>query len=313
MILGIDVSKDKFDVIILPDQSHHIFKNSEKGINQLIRKLKRSDGDIELIALEDTGGYEKLLVKKLSDTGYRVHIAQGKRIHYYAKAQGYLGKTDKQDALVIAKYASQDSIQANANAYLQDIELREMQSRLNQVEKQLTAEKNRLNKGLFSKDATRSIKRLIRILEKEKALLDEKITKMLAVDARKQKVMKQLKTVTGVGDNLARTLVIFLPELGQRNRAKIAALAGVAPINNDSGKKKGYRKTVGGRGAIKYALYMSSLSASRFNKVLCPYYKRLVAKGKKKKVALMAVMRKLLLKLNAMQRDQVSWQEVSVV
>lgn len=306
MILGIDVSKDKFDVIILPEKSHFIFKNSEKGVHQLVSKLKRLQVNIELIALEDTGGYEKLLVKMLSDANYPIHIAQGKRIHYFAKAQGYLGKTDKQDAMVIAKYASQNDIEPNASAYLKDIELRELQSRLNQVEKLLTSEKNKLDKGLLSKDAIRSIKRMIRLLEKEKEILNEKISKILVTDEEKQKVMEQLKTVKGVGDGLARTLVIFLPELGHRNRAKIAALAGVAPINNDSGKKQGYRKTVGGRGAIKQALFMAALSASRFNETLRVYYQRLLGKGKKKKVALMAVM------LNAMQRDKIGWREAEV-
>ena len=312
MIVGIDVSKDKIDVAILPQQTHNVFKNTEKGINKLIRELKQVDTAIKLIGLEYTGGYEKLLVKKLVAAGYSVHVAQGKRIHYFAKAQGCLGKTDKRDALIIAQYTSQDGIKSNAVTYLEDIELRELQNRYNQVENLLSKEKTRLDKGLFSKEATRSIKRLIGLLEKEKELLNEQITQMLATDEHKQETIKRLKTVKGVGEGLARTLVIFLPELGQRSRTKIASLVGVAPINNDSGKKQGYRKTVGGRGAVKRALFMGALSASRFNKTLQVYYQHLIAQGKKKKVALMAVMRKLLLMLNAMERDKVDWNDRTV-
>lgn len=308
MIIGIDVAKDKMDVTMLPSKTHVSFDNSKPGIKKLLKQLITLPDAITMVALEYTGGYEKPLVEALVKAGHPTHIVAGKRIYYFAKMKGYLAKTDKLDSLIIAEYAQINHVADNSQAYLKDIELKELQSRQNQLKEVLANEKKRLDKGLFSKDAKNSIWRMIKQLEHEIEMLEEKIKASLAKDQDKQDIMQRLQTVKGVGAGLARTLVVYLPELGKRSRAEIAALAGVAPINSDSGKKSGYRGTTGGRAMIKKALYMAALSAARFNDVLRLYYAKLIAKGKKPKVALMAVMRKLLLILNAIQRNQTVWE-----
>jgi len=308
MIAGIDISKKTFDVVFLPQNLHYSFPNTEAGLNKFIKLIKKSEEPLQLIALENTGGFEKLAVKLLSEAGYPVHIASGKKVHYFAKMKGYLSKTDKQDALIIAEYASQTHISENAKEYLKDIELRELQARENQLKGMVADEKKRLQNSMFSKQTIRSMQRMIKNLENEIKLINSKIDLMLKADKEKQEAIERYQTVKGIGPVTAKTLVICLPELGHRSRTKIAALCGVAPINNDSGIRQGYRSTRGGRAAVKKALYMAAISASRYNIELRDYYQRLLKQGKKAKVALMAVMRKLLLILNAMERDKVTWQ-----
>lgn len=310
MIIGIDISKNKFDVAFSQDNSHYQFENTSSGIKAFIKKLKKAS--IKLVALENTGGYEKPLVKALFDKGYAVHLAEGKRIHYFAKMKGYLAKTDKKDAFIIAEYAIQNKLEENASAYLKDIELRELQARLNRLTATKANERKLLDKNAFSKEADKSVKRIIKLLETEIELINEKIQALIAQDEEKVAAMKRYQTVKGIGPVVAQALVVNLSELGDRDRSKIAALAGVAPINNDSGKKEGYRKIQGGRCDVKRALYQAALSAARYNPYLNPYYEKLLAKGKKKRVAQVAVMRKLVVIVNAMQRDKLNWDDLAI-
>jgi len=311
-IIGIDISKSKFDVAYLPSGKHEIFENSHLGIQQLIKQFKQLKTPITMITLEHTGGYEKLLLKLVCKAGFPVHVAAGSRIHYFARAKGYLSKTDKQDAWIIAKYAQENVLDANGSEILKDMELRELQSRQNQLKKSIGNEKKHLDKGMFSVDTLRSIRRTINYLSKEIILIDKKIAAYLAQDKEKQEKVLRYQTVKGIGIVTARSMVVYLPELGQKKRGEIAALAGVAPVNRDSGIKQGYRRTLGGRPAVKHALYMAALSATRFNPVIKDFYQKLLQKGKKPKVAIMAVMRKLVLILNALQRDKLNWQDLNI-
>jgi transposase len=306
IVVGIDVSKDKLDIMILPKKEHYVISNERRGITGFIKRLKVV-GDIELITMESTGGYERLAANLLTENGFPVHIAHPTQVYHFAKSKRYFAKTDKIDAEILALFSCQEEIQANKIATREEELLKVLAMRRNQLTDNVAAEKCRLDQYKDFPILCRSIKRVIKQLEREIQLINEQLEKMIIKSEEKQETYERIQTFKGIGKITASTLVANLPELGQLNRSKIAALVGVAPRNKDSGQKRGYRCIQYGRFYVRKALYMVALTAILHNKQMSKYYQRLIANGKKPKVALTAVMRKTIITLNAMVRDKKNW------
>jgi len=306
VIIGVDVAKDKLDICILPTGETAQVCNKAPSIQAWLKHLTQQH-DITLVVFESTGGYEKRLMRCLTKQAVAYHRAHPNRVYHFAKAKGYFAKTDKLDARTLALYGQQGEITACPISEA-DMALRELASRKAQLKCDLERERHRLGHDYFNKQIKRSIKRQIKQLTKEIACLDKEIDEQIKADEDKQAKREILQTMKGVGKEVSQRLITQLPELGQLNREKISRLVGVAPCNQDSGKREGYRAIGGGRGDVRRALYMAALVAVRWNDTYKVMYERLIARGKKKKVAIVAVMRKMLITLNTMVRDNVAWQ-----
>jgi transposase len=256
----------------------------------------------DLIVVEATGGYQRAVVDALFHAGLSVAVVNPARVRQFARADGLLAKTDKLDAQVLAKFGKKMQPKRYEGKSETEKELSALLVRRKQVEEMLKAEQNRLR--TISPALRGSVERIIAILKDEKKSLDEQIQQFLNEQKAWQEQSEILSSAPGVGMVTTATLLADLPELGKMDRKKIAALVGVAPMNYDSGKKRGYRKTKGGRTNVRSVLYMSTLVATRYNPVIQSQYQQLLKRGKEKKVALTACMRKFLTILNAMMPDQ---------
>lgn len=303
--IGIDVAKSKLDIFMPHYKKSKIIKNDTKAINAFINSLGKEVCDF-LVIMESTGGHEKLAHKLFCKANIDVHIAHPNRVNGFAKQKGHFAKTDSIDAELLMTFAQQEKVEASKKFSENDTLKRELSARRAQIIDQLTEEKCRLQDHL-NPLIKRSIKRAIKSLEKEIELIDREITKVIYGDEKTAEDAALLQTFKGVGKVTASTLICLLPELGDLNRAEIACLCGVAPQNKDSGTKQGKRMVAGGRFYVRKILYMAALSAIRFNADMKRYYEKLKAKGKASKVALTAVMRKIIITLNAMLRDRVEW------
>jgi len=300
IFVGIDVAKDKLDIAILGEARASQVPNDPSGIATLTQQMLRLAP--ELIVVEATGGYQREVVLSLFEAGLPVAVVNPQRVRQYARACGLLAKTDQLDALNLAEFGKnvqprQFEAKSEAGRYLSALVVRRRQ-----LEDMLTAEKSRLrtvHQGLRS-----SLETLIACLKTEIKSLNNEIRQFMAEHADFKVQEDLLRSAPAIGAVTAATLLAELPELGKLDRKKIAALVGVAPMNSDSGKKRGYRKTKGGRSEVRSVLYMATLVGMRFNPVIKAQYDQLVARGKLKKVALTACMRKFLTILNAMLRDQ---------
>ena len=297
---GIDVSKDWLDVAVLGEKGTKQFANTKKGIAQLAKWMRTLT--LKLIVAEATGGYEQDLVLALFAAGLPVALVSPQRVRQYAKARGLLAKTDKLDAHLLANFGKHIQPRLFVAKSEERKRLSALVERRKQLNTMLQAEKNRLR--TTSMEMKSSMKRVIVCLKAELKEVDEKIRQFMKAHEEMGEQEQLLRTVRSIGPVTAVTLLADLPELGQLDRKQIAALVGVAPMNHDSGKKRGYRKTKGGRPDVRRALYMATLTGIRYNPVLQPQYEQLVKRGKEKKVAITACMRKLLTILNAMMRDQ---------
>lgn len=305
--IGIDVSKSKLDIVVLPDRIHTTISNSRLAIKKFIHaQLKRYR--IQMVALEVTGGYEKELCQLLAMCKVPYHAGHPNRIYHYAKAKGLLGKTDKADALILARYAGEPDTKATVRKEAGQQQLLELSTRRQQLQSLLVAEKNR---ALAPSDrlVKESAARIIGHLEKELARIEATIAKLIASSEDLQQASDLLQSFKGVAQKTAHVLVAQLPELGSASKTQIAALAGLAPLNRDSGRKQGKRKITGGRAGVRKALYMCALATVRFNAPLRSFYQKLREKGKTPKVALIAVARKMVIILNSMLQHQTPWQE----
>jgi transposase len=306
-IIGIDVSKDKLDVYFLEDNVWASWSNDIKGLKAGIQQMKKK-GIAGLAVLEATGGYEKLCHQYLEKAGYPVHIGDPRRIHHFVKQKGYFAKTDKIDAKAIAEYGAQELVEATPMKGKIERENHELSTRRSQLVEMLTTEKCRL-KDYLSTSVTRSLKRQIKHIESEIHRVEKALEKNIQADEALLAKSKRLLTFKGVGSRTAATLIAALPELGQLNRAQAACLCGLAPRNRDSGRMRGKRRISGGRSCVRKILYMSALASIRHNPVMKDFYARLKNQGKASKVALTAVMRKIIITLNAMIRDSKDWKE----
>jgi transposase len=298
--VGIDISKDWFDVAVLGEKGTKQFANTKKGIGQLVRWMGQLQP--KLIVVEATGGYEEALVLALFEAGLPVALVSPQRVRQYARAKGQLVKTDPLDAHLLAEYGKAIQPRLFVGKSEERKQLSALVGRRNQLNEMLQAEKNRLR---GQTDAVRSsLEKVMACLETELKQMDQEIRTLLQQHTDLHTQEKLLRTAKSIGPVTAATLLADLPELGSLDRQQIAALVGVAPMNADTGKKRGYRKTKGGRPDVRRTLYMATLTGIRYNPVLKPHYQQLCKRGKEKKVALTACMRKLLVILNAMMRDQ---------
>ena len=297
--VGIDVSMDKLDVAVLGEERVEQVENKQNGIASLVARMQELQP--ELIVVEATGGYQRAVVEALFWAGWPVAVVNPARVRQFARACGLLAKTDKLDARVLAVFGERMQprrYEAKSEAGKQ---LSALLVRRKQLEEMLKAEKNRLRTILPSLRS--SLEKSIAFLKQEKKILDAAIQEFIHAQPAWQEPTEILDSAPGVGKVTSATLLAELPELGKMDRRKIAALVGVAPMNFDTGKKRGYRKTKGGRGVVRSVLYMATLVATRRNPVIRAQYQQLLKRGKEKKVALTACMRKFLTILNAMLRD----------
>lgn len=298
--VGIDVSKERLDVAMLGERQEKQVSNTEGGITELVKQML--DLQPELIVVEATGGYQRAVVDALFHAGQSVAVVNPARVRQFARACGLLAKTDKLDAQVLAVFGQRVQPKRYEGKSEAEKELSALLVRRKQLEEMLKAEQNRLR--TISPSIRASVERMIAILKEEKNKVDEQIRELMSEQKAWHGQTEILGSAPGVGMVTTATLLADLPELGKMDRKKIAALVGVAPMNYDSGKKRGYRKTKGGRTGVRSVLYMSTLVATRYNPVIQAQYQQMLKRGKEKKVALTACMRKFLTILNAMVRDQ---------
>jgi len=306
--VGIDVAKEKLDVAVLGQKATTEAFNTPKGITSLVKKMCQLKP--RLIVVEATGGYEEEVVLRLFEAGLPVALVSPQRVRQYAKARGLLAKTDKLDAQNLAEYGKNIQPRLFVAKSEAGRRLSAIIGRRRQLADMQKAEKNRLRTAFL--EMRGSIQTVIDCLEAELKYLDAEMRKFMKehVDFGEQE--KLLRSAKSIGPVTAATLLADLPELGELDRKQIAALVGVAPMNHDSGRKRGYRKTKGGRPEVRSVLYMSALSAIRYNPVIKVQYEQLVKRGKQKKVAITACMRKMLTILNAMMRDQQPFREINM-
>lgn len=301
--VGIDVSKQKLDVAYHGENGAKQYPNNQAGIAKMLRGLQARR--IERVVIEATAGFEREAIKTMLQAGLPVALMNPTRVRRYAQAQGQHAKTDVIDAHVLAAYgaAMRPKIWKLKSEFEEQISLRVTRRR--QLIQMRTKEKNRLTTA--HKENIASIERHLDWIDQEIEMLEKEMEEMILADPVYSEKVTLMKSVPGVGQVNALTLIAEMPELGNANRKQIAALAGLAPYNRDSGNKKGRRHTFGGRSSVRCALYMAALSAVRCNPKIKAFYERLLANGKEKKVALTACMRKLLVILNAIVRDQKPW------
>lgn len=301
--IGIDVSKRCLDVAIRPAGETLSIDNDDAGIRKLTRTLAKWSP--QLIVLEATGGHEYAAACALMKAGLPVAVVNPRQVRDFARAVGKLAKTDPIDARILAHFG--EAVQPAAGR-VPDQELEEIShlvTRHRQLIEMMVAERNRRMSSVGT--ARRDIDATIRFLRDRLDKVDEQIKTLIAKHPDWNAKAELLDSVPGVGPVLISSIVAELPELGTLNRKQIAALVGVAPFNNDSGRSHGRRRIWGGRAHLRSLLYMSVVVGIRFNATIREFYNHLKAGGKAPKVALVACMRKLLVILNAMLKSQQPW------
>lgn len=302
-VVGIDVSKNTLDVASRPMTPFPRFPNTSAGHRQLIRELSRLSP--KLVVVEATGGLQVPLVDALNRAGLPVAVINPRHAREFARASGRLAKTDRLDAESLAHFAEAIRPEPRPLPSEAVVDLDSLVTRRRQLVEMLTAERNRL--AMMPRRIHPSLRRHITMMERELKRIDDEIEQAIAANDELRARDTMLRSMKGVGPVTSATLLAELPELGQISRREIAALVGVAPINRDSGSRRGRRSCWGGRSSVRTALYMATMSAKRFNPPIRDMYEALLARGKERLVALTACMRKLLTILNAMARDGMRW------
>ena len=304
VFVGIDVSKARLDVAVLPNEKTWSTTNDDEGISELVAKLQEQAPS--LILLEATGGLERRLLAKLAGAALPAMAINPRNIRDFAKSLGKLAKTDRIDAIILARFAQAVRPPLRPIADQQTQELQAQLTRRRQLVEMIVAEKNRL----FATD-TNKVRKLIKAhieyLQKQLSINEYDLDQTIKQTPIWLEKVDLLESTPAVGRATASTLVALLPELGTLGRKQIAALVGVAPFNRDSGTLRGRRTIWGGRASVRAVLYMAALVGARHNPVIRALYRRLKAAGKPSKVALVACMRKLLTILNAILRDRSPW------
>lgn len=298
--VGIDVSKKHVDVAITGESSVIRYSNDEEGVAKLVAAM--SARNVSRIVLEATGGYQRTLLAALLGAGLPAVAVNPRQVRDFAKAMGRLEKTDAVDAHVLSVFAERIRPEVRALPDETTQEFQAFLARRRQLLEMLVAEKNRVHQA-SSAAIQRNIREHIAWLKKQLNDTDKDIESRLRDCPVWDTRVELLETLPGVGRVTSMTLLSELPELGTLGRKQIAKLVGVAPLSRDSGAYRGKRTTWGGRPTVRAALYMATLVATKHNPVIRTFYARLLARGKLKKVALVAAMRKLLTILNAIMRD----------
>ena len=308
-ILGIDLSKARLDCATLPDGQSLQFANSPTGFAAIIELLAgpRAQGWEVLAVVEATGGYERALVAALCAAGLPIAVVNPKRVRAYAKALGIRAKTDRLDARVIARYGQAVRPRPSEARDRDRLELGEVLAYRDQLTGEIVARTQQ--KRLYTAPALLSrAETALASLRREQRELEREIARMLTERETLEGTAALVLSVFGVGTVAAASLLAFLPELGQLDEKEIASLAGLAPMAHDSGQHRGRRHIAEGRTKVRRALYMAVVAGLRRNAGLRTVYDRLIKAGKPGKVAMVAVMRKLLVWLNAMVRDGLPWE-----
>jgi transposase len=309
VFVGVDISKQHLDFHLYPINKSFRVENSKKGMQLLLSELSTHKDCIEVIACESTGGYESLMLKTVKFADYKTWRVDPARIKAFIKSEGKKSKTDKGDAAMIALFAAQKTqpyevIERSEKETL----LNELCKRKHDLKKCIASEKLRLEHEQIS-FCKKQLQKHIRFIEKQVDALEKEMN--LIVD--NDKVLKQkiavAESVPGVGRATAIAMIAGLPELGKIGNRQISSLVGVAPFTNESGKYKGISRTAAGRSEVRQALFMAALSARTCNKRLRNFFEHLTEKGKRGMVAMVAVMRRLIVMINAMMRENVKWKE----
>jgi transposase len=305
--VGIDVSKDRLDVCVLPGGQVHAFANDPTGHAELV-KLGRSWNQ-PLVVIEATGGYERPALFALQDAGLAVALVNPRQARDFAKGIGQLAKTDLLDAAMLAEFARLADPAPTEKTSGKQRELEALVTRRRQLLEVRVAEKNRLAQTA-DKFIERSLAQVIKTIERQIKAIEDRIAKLLENDDHWQANLKLLMSTPGVGKTVAATLIAELPELGNLHRQEIASLVGVAPFAKDSGSTRGKRSTSGGRRDVRSVLYMAALTARRCNPVIKDFATRLAKAGKPFKAIQVACIRKLLVILNTMIKNNSHWKTI---
>lgn len=308
VVVGIDVSKARLDVVVSSKGKHFAVANDTAGLTELVRALQGYD--IEMCVLEATGGLEQECVIHLQSQGIAVAIANPRQARDFAKAAGRLSKTDKIDAKMLAAYGERMQPRIAAHVSERQVELAAVSARRDQLGQMRTAELNRLH-ACRSGDMRTSITKHIKSLDEMIAEVEARRDRLISQDKGLKAQAKLLQTIPGVGPVTSTTMLADLPELATLGRKELASLVGVAPHCRDSGKSHGVRMIWGGRKEVRSKLYMAALTASRYNSAIRTFYERLLEKGKPKKVALVACMHKLLGMMRAVLVTNTPWKEAT--
>jgi transposase len=304
--VGIDVAKNELAVHILPSNQQLTVPNSKEGIKELVKLFKKNNP--EQVVLEATGGLERQLLTNLVANGITAIAVNPRQARDLAKGLGELAKTDAVDARILARFAQLQCLPTRPVPTKETQEMNDLVARKEQLIQMRTMEANRLHVAR-QKPIKKSIEKIIETFDKQIADIDARIEQMIETNPDWSEKDKILQSVPGVGAKTSQVFISALPELGTLNRQEIAALVGVAPFCKDSGKKSGERHIKGGRANVRSALYMATFSAIQWNKTFKAFFDRLMAAGKKYKVALIAAMRKLITVLNVMVKTKSYWKE----
>jgi len=307
--VGIDIAKNELVVHVLPTEQQLTVPNSTEGIKELVKQFKMIEP--KQIVFEATGGLERELLTHLAAQGFAVTLINPKQARDLAKGLGELAKTDAVDARILARFAQLQCLPVRTLPSLEMQEMNDLVTRRQQLIQMRTMERNRLHSAR-EKSIKKSIEQIINSCTKQIEEIDARIEEMIANNPDWSEKDKIIQSVPGVGAKTSQVLISALPELGTLNRQEIAALAGLAPFCRDSGTKSGSRHIRGGRANVRAALYMATLSAIRCNKAFKEFYQRLIARGKKFKVAIVAAMRKMMTILNVMVKNNTVWKEKEV-
>ncbi len=301
--IGVDMGKYSFVVNVFAEKTTAEYENTSAGIAQFIQDYETRLPNA-LCVVEATGGYELALLYALTEKSYAVHRADARKVKFFIHSFGSAAKTDVLDAKALAHYAKErvEKLALFVPSSKKMVELFHLVQRRNDLKAMLVAEKNRYKSpGLSS--VKEGIEKIITLLEEELSNITTKIKDFIRHDPALQAKMNCLKSVSGIGDIVAFELIIRLPELGTLTRKKIASLAGLAPKANQSGQFRGYQRTGHGRCGIKPILFMAAMAARNSKSSLKEFYEKLINSGKKKMVALTAVMRKILVIANARLKE----------
>jgi transposase len=301
IICGVDISKAGLDACIEPGSVRGSFKNDATGIAELAAFCQQHRA--ELVAMEATGGYERRAFLVLWEQGLPCAVTNARQVRLYAESMSVLEKTDAIDARIIARFARAKDLQPTPLPSAAQLRLKALVARLRQVTDDLTVQKQRRSSLLDNAEMLASIDEVIALLKRQSRTLEGEIASMIDDDPLWAHLAQAWRSVKGVAGRTVARLMADLPEIGTYSNKAIAKLVGVAPIANDSGKRRGKRPVRGGRSSVRSILFLVAEIASRYDKSLAQFRARLAAAGKEKMVIRIALARKLLVRLNAKARD----------
>ena len=300
-ICGVDISKARLDACIEPGSIRGSFKNDATGIAELVALCQQHR--VELVAMEATAGYERRAFLQLWEQGLPCAVTNARHVRLYAEAMGVLEKTDAIDAHIIARFTQAKNLRPTPLPSLTQQRLKALVARLRQVTDDLTVQKQRRSSLLDNAEMLASIDEVIALLKRQSRTLEGEIGSMIDDDPLWARLSDTFRSIKGVADRTVAWLMADLPEIGTYSNKAIAKLVGVAPIANDSGKRRGKRPVRGGRAGVRSILFLVAAIAARYDQSLREFRNRLVAAGKEKMVVRIALARKLLVRLNAKARD----------